>query len=242
MKLRFWLILFFVLALLSFLTYRTWPKKEIQEKEESKIEEREKEEPKIEEPKKEEIKSQVNLPVPFTSQAPYGLWDDLHNNACEEAALLMVHFYLKGQGLNKEVAEKEIQKMVSFQIKNYGGHFDLDVKKTAQLARDFYLEKNVKVYYDIKIEDIKRELGRGNPVIVPTAGRILNNPYYRRPGPLYHMLVIRGYNEKEFITNDNGTRRGNGWKYPYERLYNSLHDWNNGNVLEGKKAMIIIER
>ena len=44
-----------------------------------------------------QIKSAVNLEVPFTSQAPYAIWDELHNEACEEAALITVNHYLKGE-------------------------------------------------------------------------------------------------------------------------------------------------
>ena len=31
----------------------------------------------------------LNLPIPFTPQAPTGNWDELHNEACEEAGAIM---------------------------------------------------------------------------------------------------------------------------------------------------------
>src|ERR1043166_5721644 len=36
------------------------------------------------------------LPVPFTPQAPYANWDQLHNEACEEASSLMAGAYFAG--------------------------------------------------------------------------------------------------------------------------------------------------
>ena len=36
---------------------------------------------------------------------------------------------------------------------------------------------------------IKEFLMAGKLVIVPAAGRQLGNPYYKAPGPVYHMLV-----------------------------------------------------
>ena len=39
------------------------------------------------------------------------------------------------------------------------------------------------------------------------------------------MLVLTGYDERNFVTNDPGTRRGYGYKYTYSILYNAIHDW-----------------
>jgi len=61
---------------------------------------------------------------------------------------------------------------------------------------------------------------------VPLAGRELNNPYFRAPGPIYHMLVIKGYDSDEFIVNEVGTKRGDSFKYKYDVLINAIHDWN----------------
>lgn len=189
-----------------------------------------------------QIKSYVNLNVPFTSQAPYTVWDDLHNNACEEASVIIVDHYLKGKSLFKEIAEKEIQAMVAWQVKNLGRHHDLTASQTAQYLVHQYLGyKKAEVKAVNNVGDIKRELSEGNPVIVPAAGRMLDNPNFRRPGPLYHMLVVRGYNSSQFITNDPGTRKGEGYLYSYGVLFNAIHDWNGGDVNNGKKVMIIID-
>jgi len=79
----------------------------------------------------------------------------------------------------------------------------------------------------------------------------LNNPNFKQPGPIYHMLVIKGYNSWEFITNDPGTRKGNSFKYPYSTLINAVHDWNHdlavggmteAEMAQGAKVMIAVSR
>lgn len=201
------------------------------------------------------IKSQVNLNIPFTAQAPFAVWDDLHNEACEEAALIMAKYWLDGKTLTKEKAEEEILNSVAWQIKNWGGHYDLPSEKIVELGKEYFKIEKIEVFYQPTLEDIKKELSKGNLVIVPTAGRLLKNPYYRQPGPIYHMLVVRGYDEKWIITNDPGTRRGENFKYTYQNFFDSIHDWPYGSpdygqkfskeekateILNGQKVMIVV--
>lgn len=180
--------------------------------------------------------------VPFIVQAPFANWDKLHDEACEEASLLIVKHYLDGdKKVSPEKADEEILAMVDWQEKNWGGHRDLAIEETAKLAKDYW-GKNSQIKYDITAEDIKKEIASGRPVIVPAAGRDLGNPNFRRPGPIYHMLVITGYNQKEFITNDPGTRNGKDFRYKTQTLYSAIHDWagNPDNIRQGAKAMLII--
>jgi hypothetical protein len=39
------------------------------------------------------------------------------------------------------------------------------------------------------------------------------------------MLVLTGYDGDTFITNDSGTRRGAGYRYPYGVLEKAAGDW-----------------
>lgn len=188
------------------------------------------------------IPEKIRIDVPFTSQAPYGVWDERHEESCEEASLLMVAKYLSGESLTPEIAEKEIQEMIDFQIEGCGDFKDSDMDKVSRLAKYFYKIENLKVIYDFEKEDIKKELAKGNPVIVPTAGRLLGNPYFTLPGPLYHNLVLIGYDEDNIITNDPGTKRGKGYTYNIDILYNAIHDFpgKKEDIEYGRKAMIII--
>lgn len=189
------------------------------------------------------IPAEFNLDVPFTVQAPLGVWDALHNDACEEASAIMsFDFVLKKPIGDASAADKEILKIVDWENTNFGFSKDTDAEKTAEILQKFYGLKNAEVKYDITMDNIKAAVASGFPVIVPAAGRELHNPYYRAPGPLYHMLVIKGYTKDgKIITNDPGTKHGEDYVYDSQVLFNAIHDWNGGDVLNGKKAMIIVK-
>lgn len=178
------------------------------------------------------------LKIPFIVQAPLGDWSLPFNHTCEEAVVLTVHYFFQKKEPNDPVKlSREIQDLVNFQTQKYGFYEDTSAVQTAQLIKDYY-GYNTKVYYDISIEDIKKELVKGNPIIVPTAGRLLGNPFFTPPGPVNHMLIIKGYNQTEFITNDPGTKRGADFKYSYQILENAIRDY--GGDTKEKKVMIVV--
>ena len=195
----------------------------------------------------EKIPDKVLLDVPFTSQAPFANWDELHEEACEEASIIMVKYFLDEKNLSIQIAEKEIQDLVRFQIKKYGDYKDSNAEQTAKLYSDFYgqpkNELKMKVVYDFEKKDLKKYLARGYPIIVPAAGRLLGNPNFTPPGPLYHNLVLIGYEDNNIITNDPGTKRGQSYKYNINVLYEAIHDFTGKkeNIEKGRRAMIILE-
>lgn len=155
------------------------------------------------------------LNVDFTSQAPFGIWDKTHNDACEEAAMVMAYSWAKNIDLNPEIAEKEILKLVDWQNGNFGFFKDTNAQQTAEMAKKVYgLESGL--ILKPTLEQLKSELRKGNLIIMPMAGRLLGNPFFRPPGPSYHMLVIKGYDSRGFITNDPGTRHGKDYRYSFE--------------------------
>lgn len=180
--------------------------------------------------------------VPFVSQAPLFNWDTLHDEACEEASLIIVKYYLSQKELTSEIAETEIQKMVSWEISYFGSHKDLTVKETVDLAKNFYHLDNLSIKKNTSVDDIKTEISQNHLVIVPTAGRLLGNPNFRSPGPVYHMLVISGYDTKGFITQDVGTKNGRNYYYNQDILFNAIHDWNGvpDNINSGEKNIIVV--
>ncbi|KKQ17041.1 MAG: hypothetical protein US31_C0023G0007 [Berkelbacteria bacterium GW2011_GWA1_36_9] len=178
---------------------------------------------------------------PFQSQAPLVNWDQLHDEACEEASLILTYYYINGKSINAEEMENQIQKMVQWEIDNWGEHKDLTIKEMANLAKGFYNLSDFEIKNNITIDDIKKEVSEGHPVIVPTAGRLLGNPNFRSPGPIYHMVVVIGFDGKTMIVQDVGTRNGDHYKYNQEILYNAIHDWagNSDNIETGKKTMLV---
>ncbi|KKP78201.1 MAG: hypothetical protein A2271_04335 [Candidatus Moranbacteria bacterium RIFOXYA12_FULL_35_19] len=193
------------------------------------------------------IPEKVLLKIPFTTQAPFAKWDEIHEEACEEASIVMLQYYFSGNVLTKEIAEKEIQKLVKFQLEKKGDYADTTTQETFDLFVDFYGElpegKKLKVIYDFEKEDLKKYLSLGNPIIIPAAGQKLNNPNFKTPGPLYHNLVLVGYDGDTIITNDPGTRKGEGYEYNIDVLYNAIHDFPGKpeNIEQGRRAMIVVE-
>ncbi len=162
--------------------------------------------------------------VPFTVQAPFAEWSDpTFQDACEEASLLMADAWLTQKTLTKESARKGIQGVVAFEKKHFGHAVDTSLEDTAWLFNEYFHAFGL-VQTDITPQDIKEALVKNKLVIVPTNGQVLKNPNFTPPGPLRHMLVIVGYDDvtQEFITNDPGTRRGEGYRYPQEVLYQAI--------------------
>ncbi|MEX2145126.1 MAG: C39 family peptidase [Candidatus Spechtbacterales bacterium] len=204
-----------------------------------------------EEPGNEEIPETqaVLFSVPFTPQAPLGNWDDpRQQDGCEEASALMAVRWATDRGLTLAEAEKEIIAISDWEQENYGQFHDSSAKDTAErIIKEYLKYPNVRVEYFITAEDIKRELYKGNLVIVPTDGRKLNNPYFSGDGPERHMFPVIGYDPaaKEFIVNDNGTRRGEKYRYSENILENAIVDYPTGYhapIENYRTAMIVVSK
>jgi hypothetical protein len=185
------------------------------------------------------------LPVPFLCQAPYANWSQPWQDACEEACIIMAISYVKGDPVTRKSGNLEILEMVGFQVKEYGGHYDLNAEQIAKLMKDYYKYDRIRVRYDVKTQDIKGELAKGNVVIAPMVGRMLGNPYYTPPGPVYHNMLFKGYDDRsgEFIANDCGTKRGRNYRYKYQVAYNAIHDWTGDKktIAQGRKAIVVVK-
>ena len=186
------------------------------------------------------LPSKMNLDVPFTSQAPEKNWDQPWQDACEEAAVLMLDAYYKGYGLSPLFSKDEILKMVDWQDKK-GWGYSIEAEKVLKLTDWYMSSKQIRIVEDPSVEEIREFVANGNPVLVLAYGKDLPNTHFSGDGPEYHALIIRGYDEDEFITNDPGTQFGENFKYKYETLMNAIHDWNDSNVREGKKVVLVIE-
>lgn len=189
------------------------------------------------------IRSSVNWDVPFTSQAPFANWDALHKEACEEASVLMVLRYFHGKPIaSPEDAEQTIQDLVA---KNAALGFPVDdtAEQIVTLIHSLDPELSATLLRNPSEEKLKKILNDGSLVIVPAAGRQLGNPYYTAPGPLYHMLMLRGYTGDGYvITNDPGTKRGAQYVYRWNVLLSANHDWNGGDVEGGAKVVVVVGR
>ena len=110
-----------------------------------------------------------------------------------------------------------------------------------QIVIDYYGYEAF-IFYDLSENIIDQELKKGNAVVIPAAGRKLGNPFFTQPGPLYHMLVIKGKTEDgRYITNDPGTRRGGDFIYDPQKLLSAVRNWD-GDGPTGERVGLVLTK
>lgn len=187
--------------------------------------------------------SQVNLLVPFTSQTPLGVWDADHEEFCEEAAALMAASYLIGDSsiTDPATADARLYDLKAWEVSTLGHFEDTTAAETARMLTEKLKASPVKLVTNPTAAALRQFLASGRLVIVPSAGRMLGNPYFTAPGPVYHMILLKGYtNDGNFISNDPGTRHGANYLYSETTVMQAMHDWNDGDVEHGAKVVIVV--
>jgi hypothetical protein len=187
--------------------------------------------------------SAVSLSMAFTTQAPTGNWDAIHEDACEEASLYMVELFRKGtHQISSAEAEQEIQRLVALGQGMEQGP-SITLTQLAELAKQAYGLATGRIEHTVTKEALRKELAAGKPIIIPAAGRELHNPHYSGEGPVYHMLVVRGYDpvQDEFITSDPGTRFGDGYQYGSDTFLAAIHDYNATAIDDGQPAYLVFD-
>lgn len=188
--------------------------------------------------------SSYNVALPFTSQAPAGVWDAVHEETCEEASVHMVAEYFARTPAGKldvTSADRAMLDLIAYEEAN-GYGVSVSAAELKAIIDDFYDGAyTVEIIDDPSAEDLKALLVDGYPVIVPAAGRMLGNPFFTGEGPLYHMLVLRGFEDGRFVTNDPGTRHGENYTYDEDVFMNAVHDWNNGDPVHGARRVLVMK-
>lgn len=185
------------------------------------------------------IPSELNLNIPFTSQAPTGNWDAAHEEYCEEASLVMANRFLNNRTIDGPAdADQAMNDMAAWEVEQFGYFESTTAEETAVIARDYLgLQAEVLPY---SLQAAKEALVQGRVVIIPAAGRELGNPNFTSPGPIYHMLVIKGWTKQYVITNDPGTRKGADYVYDPEVLAAAVGDYNHNDPTNGAKVMVVV--
>jgi hypothetical protein len=155
---------------------------------------------------------------------------------------MSAHYLTDKEVSSLEEADANLQAIKEFEEQRFGYFEDTNAEETAVILKEYFNLEAITLLENPTAEDIKKSLSQGRPVIVPVAGRMLKNPYFQQPGPLYHMLVIKGYtNQGQFITNDPGTRRGADFLYDENNIMESMHDWRSDEQIEkGRKVVIVV--
>ncbi len=183
----------------------------------------------------------------FVQQAPEKNWDQPWQDACEEASLITVDYFYKNiKSITTTENRDAILKMIEFENQQGFTH-DINIEQMSLVAQK-YLGYQTKIIENPTIEDIKKYLVQNIPVIVTGNGKTLyqENKHFNSGGPYYHSLVILGYddNKKQFTTHDVGTKAGAYFKYSYNLLMESIHDFPSSGQKEdinsGPKRVLIL--
>lgn len=175
------------------------------------------------------------IDVPWFCQAPHENADSwkVHKESCEEAALLMVLYHLVGRReVNRDKIHDQLVDMIDWQMQNWGIHKDLHADSVKMLATGYFgfADEEIQIIRNASEDTLKSLIAQGFPVIIPTAGRMLGNPYFTPPGPIYHMVVVTGYTPDRVITNDIGTKRGKDFSYSW-KIFTAASRNESGDVI-----------
>jgi hypothetical protein len=188
--------------------------------------------------------------VPFTSQAPTGNWkESMFQDGCEEASMFMAVKWLKHDNSKFSSVDtvQKMQALTDWEKKRFGYAVDLAPEDVARALREFFevSEERVVVKTAVSKDDLIDALYKGAIVIVPADGKALRNPNFTAGGPDRHMLVIVGYDPetKQFVTNDPGTRKGEGYRYDEDVLYSAIRAYKTGDhepIVGTRKAAVAV--
>ena len=186
-----------------------------------------------------------NLDVPFTSQAPEGMWYEPWLNACEETSIFMIDaFYSGEEDITTEEAKENIRSIFSQKTEEIEPSLDESAETIVEIVNLLDLDWKARVVNQPSENDLALEIENGNPVIVPVYAPELDNPYYTAGGPDYHVMVLTGYDavSQEFIVNDPGTRYGDELRFSYDVLMDAIHNLNQSDYDAGAKKVVFTTR
>lgn len=172
----------------------------------------------------------IELSVPFIPEVPDGRWIAPWNNACEETSITMVNqYYLGNTKISIPHSRNLIWPLFVIEDSLFGSNRDSDTKRTVKLIQESKMSFIGEIIDNPTLKEIQKEISEGRPVITVHYGFGLNNPElrFRRTGSSYHMMVLSGYdNEKqEFIVQDSGNPNGIDFRYKYDTILKTLHDF-----------------
>lgn len=187
----------------------------------------------------EELPSSMNIEMPFYTQAPLSNWDYPWQEACEEASVLLIANLYNAMNLDVNGFNTELLRLVDWEVAYFGAYEHTTVAQTAEMMKLQYGLETV-IHENPSFEDFQEILARGHLIIAPFAGQHLGNPNYKNGGPIYHMMVVKGYDAEkmQIVTHDVGTRNGADYVYSWEIVDFALHDWHDTNILLGEARII----
>jgi len=196
------------------------------------------------------IKKEID--VKFYSQFPLDIatwikYDEPYQNFCEEASLLNWYYHLiwKEPSLkeyNNDLLElKEIEDLI----------FDwwykhTSIQDTLKLLIAFQEEQEIfwEIVKNPSIQIIKEHLTKWNLIITPLYWKWLSNNLFIGWWPIYHNLIIKGYTEQNFITNEVWVSKWDWFMYKQSELMENIYNYDEklypDNFTKWKKEILIL--
>lgn len=175
---------------------------------------------------------------PFTTQAPLGDWKSPWADFAEEATAYMAIKWAQGEefGSPRETSS-DFLALGEWEVQKFATSVETTAAQTLEILTNYFGFYNTSLKYNPNLEDLKSLLDQGSVAILPVNGRVLDNPHYGDPAPKHHNILLIGYDEtlQQFITNDPGTRYGEGATYSYEKILAAIQD------LDGSNVIVVIE-
>jgi len=163
----------------------------------------------------------------FVPQAPEKNWDQPWQDACEESALLTVHYYYESLSPQTSTIISDLETIFDFESSEDWGH-DVNISQMATISTKLWGYQST-IIDNPTLDELKSYLAKDIPIIIPANGKTLyrENKHFKSGGPWYHNLVILGYDDpkKQFIVHDVGTQFGPYFHYSYQTLLESIHDF-----------------
>lgn len=186
---------------------------------------------------KEALPESLSIDMPFFTQAPHANWDYPWQEACEEASVLLVANLYLNMNLNTDTFNDELLRLVDWEMQHFGYYEHTTTEETLEMLQLNY-NLDAQIIENPTLEDIKVALNKGHLLIAPFDGKTLENPNFRNGGPKYHMSVIKGYDGDTLLVHDVGTRNGENFRYSWENIQLSLHDWHDEDMQLGTPLLI----
>ena len=194
-----------------------------------------------------EVPGQFNLAVEFHPQAPFGDWGEPYQESCEESSLLLAYHYVAGISVSRARFDELLIEMTDWETQRFGKYKDTSLEEVAVIAREYLGHNAFEIVENPTAQQMREFLSLGYPIVAPMSGQDLGNPFFSNEGPVFHALVIRGFENGGFITNDVGTQHGENFVYPEEVLMNALHDWDDSfkktreHMVQGPKKIMVLK-
>lgn len=151
----------------------------------------------------------------------------------------MAYHYASGKPVTQGQFKNELLGLIDWENEHLGDYKHTTIVQTAEMLKEYFGYSDYRILDNPTVEDLKKEIALGHVIVAPFAGRQLNNPFYTGVGPVYHMMVLKGYDKSHFITDDVGTKRGENFIYPYETIMSAMHEWNATDISLGAKRVIV---